>query len=167
MSKQTESVKIYGVYSPSILTNKISLPITEVGKNVKRNLEQTITNSTTDKCIVEGIVKKGSIRIINYSCGTINNGYVEFQVVYECMICHPVEGMLIECVTKSVTKAGVHAEVIDDDGNIPITVFVARDHHNTDKSFSNITENTKLIVSVIGVRYELNDPYICVIAKLR
>jgi hypothetical protein len=82
------------------------------------------------------------------------------------MICHPVEGMIIDCTSKTITKAGVHAQVIDSDGTIPVTVFVARDHHNTNKYFNTIKENAKIQVKVIGARYELNDPYICVIGKL-
>jgi hypothetical protein len=30
----------------------------------------------------------------------------------------------------------------------------------------NVKENTKITIQVIGIRYELNDPYICVIGKL-
>jgi DNA-directed RNA polymerase subunit E'/Rpb7 len=92
--------------------------------------------------------------------------YVEFETVFECMICHPVEGMLIECDVKTITKAGIHAEVVDSAGAVPITAFIARDHHFNDQNFSEIKENAKIVVRVIGTRYELNDPYICVIGKL-
>jgi hypothetical protein len=73
--------------------------------------------------------------------------------------------MLIECTSKTITKAGIHAQVLDRD-IVPVTVFVARDHHNMDRYFQSIQENTKILVKVIGIRYELNDPYICVLAKL-
>ena len=82
------------------------------------------------------------------------------------MICHPVEGMMIECQTKTITKAGIHAEVIDENGVMPITIFIARDHHFTDNHFATIKENATITVRVIGVRFELNDPYICVIGTL-
>jgi DNA-directed RNA polymerase subunit E'/Rpb7 len=157
--------KIYGVYLQSVLTMKVSIPITNVGKNMKQNLEKIITKKTEGKCIAEGFIRPNSVKVIRYSSGTINNENIEFQTVFECMICHPVEGMLIECETKTITKAGVHAEVLDDTGSVPITVFIARDHHFTDRKFSEIKENMKIIVRVIGVRFELNDPYICVIGK--
>jgi hypothetical protein len=73
--------------------------------------------------------------------------------------------MLIECKSKTITKAGIHAEVLDDE-TVPVTVFVARDHHNMDRHFQTIKENMTIYVRVIGIRYELNDPYICVIGKL-
>ena len=166
MNKQADNKKIYGVFSPAILTQKVMLSITEVGKTVKQNLERDISYRVTGKCIAEGIVKPNSVRIINYSSGSVRGHRVEFQVMFECMVCHPVEGMLVECTTKTITKAGIHAEVVDEDGSVPVTVFIARDHHFTDKNFANIVENDKLVANVIGVRFELNDPYICVIAKL-
>ena len=166
MNKQADNKKIYGVFSPAILTQKVMLSMTEVGKTVKQNLERDISYRVTGKCIAEGIVKPNSVRIINYSSGSVRGDRVEFQVMFECMVCNPVEGMLIECTTKTITKAGIHAEVVDEDGNVPVTVFIARDHHFTDKNFANVVENDKLVANVIGSRFELNDPYICVIAKL-
>jgi DNA-directed RNA polymerase subunit E'/Rpb7 len=166
MNKQADNKKIYGVFSPAILTHKVMLSITEVGKTVKQNLERDISYRVTGKCIAEGIVKPNSVRIINYSSGSVRGDRVEFQVMFECMVCNPVEGMLIECTTKTITKAGIHAEVVDEDGSVPVTVFIARDHHFTDKNFANVVENDKLVANVIGSRFELNDPYICVIAKL-
>jgi len=167
MQRQDKSTrKIYGVYIPSLLTMKVVLPITEVGKNMKENLEKIISKRNEGKCIAEGFIRPGSIKVIRYSSGVVNNRNIEFETVFECMICHPVEGMLIECDTKTITKAGIHAEVIDSTGSIPITVFIARDHHYNDKYFGEIKENMKITVRVIGVRFELNDPYICVIGKL-
>ena len=43
MATQDER-KIYGVYTNSILNMKVSLPIREVGKNTKQNLERAISS---------------------------------------------------------------------------------------------------------------------------
>lgn len=158
--------KIYDVYINSTLTMRIPLTINEVGRNIKQNLERMISKSIEGRCVAEGFIKPSTINVVSFSSGTINNNKVEFQTVFECKICYPVEGMWIECMTKTITKAGVHAEVVDKEGNIPITVFVARDHHYTDKQFSMLKEGEKIIVRIVGVRFELNDPYICVIGKL-
>jgi DNA-directed RNA polymerase subunit E'/Rpb7 len=158
--------KVFGVYVKSMLTMKVPLSIVEVGKNVMPNLEKVISSKTEGKCIAEGFIRPNSVKVLTYSSGNINGDIIEFQTVFECMICHPVEGMLIECDTKTITKAGIHAEVVDRDGTVPVTVFVARDHHLNDKNFNNVKENTKITIRVIGIRYELNDPYICVIGKL-
>jgi DNA-directed RNA polymerase subunit E'/Rpb7 len=158
--------KIFGVYIKSLLTSKVPLLITEVGKNIKQNLEAKIVKNNEGKCIVEGFVKPNSVKILTYSSGNIAGDKVVFTVVFECMISHPVEGMIIEADVKTITKAGIHAHVEDENGNIPITIFVARDHHHMDANYNSIKESSKINVKVIGIRYELNDPYICVIAKL-
>ena len=158
--------KIFGVYIASVLTKKVILSINEIGTHLKQNLERTVSRNMEGRCIKEGFIKKGSVKIVRYSCGTVNGDKVEFQTVFECMISHPVEGMLVECNVKTITKAGVHAEVVDDDGTVPIVVFITRDHHFKDRQFANVQENMKLLVKVVGVRFELNDPHICVIGKL-
>ena len=158
--------EIYSVYIKSIMSQKIHLTIREIGNNVKQILEEKIISANEGKCIAEGFIKPNSVKIISYSSGVIGSNIVEFQTIYECMMCHPVEGMLIECTSKTITKAGLHAQVIDKDMVIPVTVFIARDHHNTDRYFNSIKENAEILIKVIGIRYELNDPYICVIGKL-
>jgi DNA-directed RNA polymerase subunit E'/Rpb7 len=145
---------------------KIKLLITEVGNNIKQNLEKKISAKIEGKCIAEGFIKPNSVNIVTYSSGKIINEYVEFETAFECMVCYPVEGMLIECEVTTISKAGIHAEVVDSDDVKPITVFVSRDHHSINTNFNKIEEKSKIIVSVVGTRFELNDPYICVIAKL-
>ena len=83
------------------------------------------------------------------------------------MLCMPVEGMLVDCVCKSVTKAGIHAEVVDEQGNVPLTLFIARDHHHLNEKMGKIQENDNIVVTIIGIRFELNDKYISAIAKLQ
>ena len=158
--------QIYDPYIASILSMKVVLPIAEVGGNIKQNLEKLIVSKTEGKCIVEGFVRPDSVNILTYSAGKVNSGMVEFQTTYECMICYPVDGMLVKCICSTITKAGIHAEVRDQKGNVPITVFIARDHHLRSDVFDKVTENARLIVSVIGVRFELNDSTICAIGKL-
>jgi len=166
MQKHTTDNKIYGVYLKSLLNQKVTLSINEIGNNLKQNLEKKIAAKIEGKCIVQGFIKPNSTRIVNYSSGNVNAAFVDFQVVFECMVCHPVEGMLIECKSKTITKAGIHAEVIDENGVVPVTVFIARDHNYNDVNFNNVKENETILVRVIGTRFELNDSYICVIGKL-
>jgi DNA-directed RNA polymerase subunit E'/Rpb7 len=157
---------IYEPYISSILNMKIVLPIVDVSKNIKQNLERMIVSKTEGRCIVEGFIRPQSVHILTYSSGKVLSGLVEFQVTFECMVCHPVDGMLVEAICKTVTKAGIHTEVIDKNGNVPITVFIARDHHINNHKFEKVVENAKLVVSVIGIRFELNDSNICAIGKL-
>ena len=158
--------KLFSIFIQSLLERKVYLHINEVGKNVKQNLESKLKFDLEDKCISEGIVKKGSIQIISYSAGNVMGEKICFHCVLECYVCNPVEGMLIECNIKTTTKAGIHCEYVDDDDNIPLHVFIARDHHFNNKNFNNLNENDKIKCKILGSRFELNDPYITSIATL-
>ena len=98
------------VYSLSQITQTIMLPINAIGKDLHQTIERTIGSIVEGKCIVEGFVKTGSVRVITYSSGVIKANNVVFDVVFECSVCFPVAGMLLNCVAKNITKAGVRAE---------------------------------------------------------
>ena len=59
-------------------------------------------------------------------------------MVFECEICFPVEGILLSCVAKNITKAGIRAESATETPS-PVVIFIARDHHFNNKLFSEIT----------------------------
>ena len=165
-SKREESANISTPYNTSLLTTKVLLSITEVGSNIKTNLQKKIAKMIEGKCIVEGYIKPDSVEIVSYSGGIVRNGFIDFTVSYTCKVCIPTEGMKMECNCKSITKAGIHAEVKDSDGNIPITVFIAHDHHIDNHAYEQVTEGSMILVKIIGIRFELNDNTICAIAEL-
>jgi hypothetical protein len=88
-----------------------------------------------------------------------------FETVFECDVCFPVEGMLIPCVAKNITKAGIRCESANEVPS-PIIVFIAKDHHYSSSQFNEIKEGDKLNVKVIGQRFELHDKYISIIGEL-
>jgi DNA-directed RNA polymerase subunit E'/Rpb7 len=156
----------YGVYVRSLLSMKVVLKITEIGRQVKQNLERKIIQQTEGKCIPQGFIRPNSVRVVSYSSGNVHSENIEFTTVYECLVCHPVENMRIDCTARTITKAGIHAEVVTDENVVPLTVFIARDHNYTNQHFDKIKENAKIQVKILGIRYELNDPYICAIGML-
>jgi hypothetical protein len=154
-----------GVYSPCQITKNIVLPITAIGKNLLQTLENTITKMVGGKCIVEGYVKPGSIRVITFSSGIVKGENIVFDVVFNCDVCFPVAGMNLNCIAKNITKAGIRAESADEQPS-PFVLFVARDHYYSSEYFNSIEENEKFIATVIAQRFELNDRYVSVIAQL-
>ena len=164
--KKKRDNRIQTVYSRCMLTRKIVLPISTIGKTLKENIEENIKATFEGKCVVEGYVKPHSSKIITYSSGVIQGGNkVTFEVVFECDVCFPVEGMIILCVAKNITKAGIRAESANDVPS-PIVVFLAKDHHFNSIQFAEVKEGDKINVRVIGQRFELNDKYISIIAEL-
>jgi DNA-directed RNA polymerase subunit E'/Rpb7 len=164
--KKRKDVKSQNIYSRCLLTRKIVLPITFIGKNLEEVIEEYIHSNFEGKCLVEGFVKPNSCKIIRYSSGIIERGNnIVFEVVFECDICFPVEGMLISCVVKNVVKAGVRAESSSDVPS-PVVVFVAKDHHFNMQQFNDIQVGDIINVRVIGHRFELNDKYVSIIGEL-
>ena len=157
--------KINSIYSRCLITRPVTLPMVSVGKNVKETIENSMKHLIEGKCIVEGFVKVNSTKIITYSSGVISGGNIVFEVVIECEVCFPVEGMMIECVARNITKAGIRAESATDSPS-PIVVFIARDHQYQSKQFASVQENDKIRIRVIGQRFELYDKYISIIAEL-
>lgn len=154
------------IFMRSLLTQKIVLLFNEINNNIYNILETKIKNFNENKCIKEGFIKSNSVKLLTYSSGELFGNKVLFECVFECLITNPVESMLINCVAKSLTKVGVRAELVLDDGSCPYIIFIARDHHYNNEMFSQIKENDILQVRILGQRYELNDKFISVIAEL-
>jgi DNA-directed RNA polymerase subunit E'/Rpb7 len=149
--------KIQSIYSRCLITRKIVLPMTAIGKNLSQTIQQNIQTQIEGKCIVEGYIKPNSSKILTYSSGLIEHGNnIVFEIVFECEVCFPVEGMIIACTAKNITKAGIRAE----------SSTSAKDHHYNVASFSDIKEGDNINIRVIGQRFELNDKYISIIGEL-
>ena len=147
-------VRITSIYSRCLITRKIVLPITCIGKTIKEIIEENIKSNFEGKCLVEGFIKPNSTKIITYSSGIIYRGSsISFEVVFECEVCFPVEGMLISCFAKNITKAGIRAESANDVPT-PVVVFIAKDHHYNISYFNEVKEGDKINVRVIGQRFD-------------
>jgi DNA-directed RNA polymerase subunit E'/Rpb7 len=155
------------IFTRSIISTKVVLPFHLVGKNYAEILRTKIAEKVEGRCIADGYIRGKSVEIVQHSAGKLHMENVEFQVVYACDVCLPVEGMILECKSKTITqKAGIHAECVVD-GVAVITVFVSKEDNATHPKFRDITESDMtLTVKVVGVIFELNDQTVTVIADL-
>tara|TARA_B110000444_G_scaffold106923_1_gene101124 strand:- start:197 stop:778 length:582 start_codon:yes stop_codon:yes gene_type:complete len=158
--------KSRGIWMKNVLTRRILLPFHSVGSNIRENIQAKIEENLYNKCSKEGYIKNKSIKILSYSSGLVEANNVSFEVMFECDICHPVEGQIIKCQAKNITRAGIRA-VYTRETPSPITIFIARDHHYNNESFLKVKENEDITVRVIGIRYELNDETIAVLGELK
>lgn len=156
------------LYSRNILEMKVILLPQEIGENkTSKNIKQKIVNQNEGKCIQEGYIKPNSVNILRYSAGLVKTQYIEFAVVFECKICNPTEGLILnECVCTSVTKGGIHANIYDSHRNIPVTAYIHRDHFAENHIFQSIQKDDIFDIKVIGARFELNDPCVEIIGEI-
>lgn len=167
MKQRSKDGKLSTIYSRCLITRNIVLPITSIGANIRETINRKIHDNYEGKCLVEGFIEKNSTKIVSHSSGLIQRGTnITFVVVFECNACFPVEGTLISCIAKNITKAGIRAESSDEIPS-PIVVFIARDHHYNSEQFNEIKEGDKFTARVIGQRFELNDKYVSIIAELK
>jgi DNA-directed RNA polymerase subunit E'/Rpb7 len=157
--------EIKSVYSLTQITKKIKLPISYIANQLTKTIEERVASIVEGKCIVEGFVKPASVRVITYTSGLIKGAEIIFDVVFECLVCFPVSGMLFNCVAKNITKAGIRAESASEQPS-PFVLFVSRDHYFSSDYFNSIEENEKFTAKVIAQRFELNDKYVSIIAEL-
>jgi DNA-directed RNA polymerase subunit E'/Rpb7 len=154
------------IYTESLITRCVYLSIMEIDKNLKETITNKIKKEYEGKCIVEGYIQKDSCKIVSYSSGLIKGVNIIYDVVFRCKTCFPVEGMNINCIAVNITKsAGIRAEIADITPS-PAVIFITRDHHYNDDYFSQIKEGDRFSATVIGQRFELNDKFISIIAKL-
>ena len=163
--KEEYKKHVKDIYSRTLITKSVMLEMREIGVNIKDVLETKLKGAYEGKCILEGFVKPNTSKIVTYSSGVIKGSNILFEVVFECMVCFPVEGQLLNCIAKNVTKAGIRGESAGESPS-PFVVFVARDHQIDNDMFSEIKENAHFVAKIIGQRFELNDKYVSVIGEV-
>lgn len=166
--EEPQNKKVVGksssIYNNNILNERIVVDINDIGNNLDKIIEQKIKMKFEGKCVKEGFIKSGSVKVVTYSSGEVSGNKIIFQVAFSCMVCNPVEGMILRnCIVKNNTKAGLKAETREEVS--PVVIFVSRDHHYSNKEFTEVNEGDSITVRVIGTRFELNDKYISIIAQ--
>ena len=137
------------IFTPAILNKYIVIPFYLYDKNVRNTILNKLKTNLEGVCLKDGYVKPDSVEIIEYSPGSIIGEEVKFQVTLQCQVCYPVEGMIIDCSVKNITKAGIRAEISKYE-KTPMVIFVARDHHYSNEQFSNIQENDIIQVKLLA-----------------
>lgn len=153
------------IYVPTLVSKKVVLPFTAIGRNIRDVLERHLANEHEGRCNAEGYVRPRSTQLLAHSSGDLtDHAAVAFEAMYEYQACNPVEGMLIHCVVQNVTQAGLQAHIVPEPS--PVVVFVSRDHHYSNPRFPKIKAGDEIVVRVIGQHFELNDPAVSVIGEL-
>ena len=171
------------LFQENMLTKKVVLPINKIHSNMKSVLQSYLNFNYTGKCFEEGYIEKNSIKIISYTNGLCVSDTLEFHVVFTCNICIVSDNMMLECKIENKNLSGIKCNVIlnkiigdeeeyedkkqekEDNVSEAIVIFCSRDHHYGNDMFNSVEVNDKILVKVIGSKYELFDDYICVIGK--
>ena len=152
------------LYSKTISTRKVKIPFNLAGSNIDILIKDELAERLEGRCSNEGFIKPKSVQITSYSSGILEGANIIFDVIFQCMVCSPVQGMVVKCTIQNITKAGIRATIRGEYS--PLIIFIARDHQYNNEYFNSRQEGQDVKVKIIGQRYELNDTYISVIGTL-
>ena len=117
---------------------RVSLGAKEINNSITETLRKKIKAMVEGKCIREGYVKPGSVEVVKKSMGSMMmnhfNGDILYNVEYNCDICDPKEGMIINCDVENINKMGIVAY----GGDGALNVLIAKQHHLEDENFNSI-----------------------------
>ena len=163
--RRTRPPRTAGIYNQAVISQTIQLGIQEVGRNLVGIILEKLRRTIEGTCIAEGFVKPRSLVLLTYSSGKASGSKVLFNAIFQCLICRPVEGMLIRgCVVQNITKAGIRATIKETPS--PVVVFVSRDHQSDSNVFEDTSIGDIITVKVAGQRYELRDTSISVVGTV-
>ncbi len=120
-------------------------------------------NNIEGKCKKDGYIRPKSSRIVSYTAPILKENNCIYDVTYSCEVCNPHVEEIYACKIMKLAKIGIRAMISHN--NNPIVFYISREH-NQYINFDDYKENDEINVKIIGKRFQLNDPYIEVIAEI-
>lgn len=166
------------LFQENMLTKKVIIPMNRLHSNIKSILQSHLNVNYSGKCFEEGYIEKNSVKVVSYTNGLCVSDNLEFHVVFTCNICVVSESMILECVIENKNLSGIKCNIVLGDeeeeektsesiiqGESAMIIFCSRDHHYGIDDFNTLEVGNKVLIKVIGSKYELFDDYICVIGR--
>ena len=156
------------LYTTNILDYRYHLQAEEFGYDPDEIFLNKLKKEIEGRCIREGYVKIGSIKILSRSLGRINQAYFTglpvYDIKFQAEICNPPIGSIIECTVKDQTKMGLVCQINDQDN--PLDIVIPSQWHFDNKKYIMIQPDMKIKVKVARKRHENGDNNIQIVASL-
>lgn len=156
------------LYTTNILDYRYHLQAEEFGYDPDEIFLNKLKKEIEGRCIREGYVKIGSIKILSRSLGRINQAYFTglpvYDIKFQAEICNPPIGSIIECNVKDQTKMGLVCQINDQDN--PLDIVIPSQWHFDNKKYIMIQPDMKIKVKVARKRHENGDNNIQIVASL-
>ena len=156
------------LYTTNILEYRYHLQADEFGQDPDEIFLSKLKKEIEGRCIREGYVKVGSVKILGRSLGKINQAYFTglpvYDIKFQADICNPPIGSIIECIIKDETKMGLVCQVNDNDN--PLDIVIPSQWHFDNKKYTMLEPDMKIKVKIARKRHENGDNHISVVASL-
>uniref|UniRef100_A0A6C0H7Q7 Uncharacterized protein n=1 Tax=viral metagenome TaxID=1070528 RepID=A0A6C0H7Q7_9ZZZZ len=155
------------IYISELIHDKIVVNINKINEKINELLEKMIEEKNGGKCILNGYIKKNTVKLKTYSSPIIYEDGAIFDVVYEAEVCNPVKNMIIKCKVESVIKPGIEAYLYNETYKTsPFIVYISRDLYYDDPKFLELKENDIFMCRVISSKFGINDQFITIYASV-
>ncbi len=156
------------LYTTNILENRFHLEAHEFSNDPDEIFLKKLKKEIEGRCIREGYVKVGSVKILKRTLGKINQAYFTglpvYDIKYQAEVCNPPIGSILECIVKDQTKMGLVCQVEDTDN--PLDIVVPSQWHFNNKRYTMLQPDMKIKVKVARKRHDNGDNTIAVVAAL-
>lgn len=159
------------IISSHIMNRDIIVPPNIINRNIDTSLNNILKKKIEEKCIDEGYVIKGSVKIIKRSSGLYdkynNDGNFKYNIHYNVLICRPHKEDIISFEVSDINKAGIiGVKSVVDKYNINIKVIIPTEYFKINKlDINTINIGDTLLCQVVAIRFKYNDNSILVISK--
>lgn len=137
-----------------------------INLNISKIIKDSLKEKYENKCSEKGFIKKNTIDIVNISSPLINGNKVLYDVVFTCLVCHPVENMIIDCKCTLVSKAVGIKGVSLTETPTPFVVNILKEHSNKLEIFDTIQPGDTFKALIIGKDFKINDKHITLICEI-
>jgi len=156
------------LYVTNILDYRYHLMADELALEPDQIFLAKLKKEVEGRCIREGYVKPGSIRILSRTLGKVNQAYFTglpvYDIKYNADICNPPVGSIITCFVKDVTKMGIICTIGDEIN--PLDIVVPSQLHFNNKKYVMLEPENKIKIRVLKKRHENGDNTIQIIGIL-
>jgi DNA-directed RNA polymerase subunit E'/Rpb7 len=152
------------IFFPSLIHSRIDILPHRLNQNIENEIMNIAKDKIEGKCVKEGFVQIGTLKIKKRSIGTVSNchftGAVTFDVIFEAKVCNPPKGAILETTIYRKNKLGFKCK------HGPLDIIVPKEIHKNKDIFKNLDINNKVNIIVIGSKFNLDDSNIAIIGKL-
>ena len=159
------------IISEQIINSDLIVPPNIINRNIDTSLLNMLKKKIEGKCISEGYVIKGSLKIVNRSKGIFdkynNDGNFKYNIDYSVKICKPSKEDILICQVEDINKAGIVAnKLFYKKIPINIKIIIPNDYYKfAKKDISTINIGDIIKCQVVNKRFKYNDDSIMVIAR--
>ena len=159
------------IITSQIINTDLIVPPNIINRNIDTSLKNILKKKIEGKCINEGYVVNGSLKIIKRSSGIFdkfnNDGNFKYNIDYAVKICKPGKEDILSCQVEDINKAGIVANKLSYKKDpIKIKIIIPNDYFKTAKqSINEINIGDIIMCQVVGVRFKYNDDSIMVIGR--